>query len=46
MAEDAKERARTAIEDAVYRALEAGMTEQQIRDEVEYTLEAADDGEG
>lgn len=40
---DDKERARTAIEDAVYRALEAGMTAAEITAEVEYAIENADD---
>jgi N-acetylglucosamine kinase-like BadF-type ATPase len=42
MADD-KERARMEIEDAVYRALEAGMTAQEIKAEVDYALESADD---
>jgi hypothetical protein len=43
MSDDAKERARTALEDAVYRCLEAGMSANDIKDEVDYTLESAAD---
>lgn len=39
---DKKERAREAIEDAVFRGLEAGMTSEEILAEVKYVLENAD----
>lgn len=34
--------ARAALEDAVYRALEAGLSPDDIKGEVEYALESAD----
>lgn len=43
MSEAEKERARTALEDAVYRAIEAGMTAEEVLDEVRYALETVDD---
>jgi Xaa-Pro aminopeptidase len=36
---DAKDIARAALEDAVFRAQDAGMTEDEIRAEVDYILE-------
>lgn len=36
-------KARYALEDAVYRALEAGMTAAEIEDEVRYALESAEE---
>jgi hypothetical protein len=39
---DPKEAARSELEDAVYRALEAGMTPAQVLEEVKYALEAAE----
>ncbi len=38
-----KEAARSALEDAVYRALEAGMKPEEIVEEVRYALESAED---
>lgn len=35
---DNKEQARENLEDAIYRALEAGMTQREVQEEVEYTL--------
>lgn len=40
---DAKERARLHLEDAVALAREAGMTAAEIRSEVEYALENEDE---
>jgi hypothetical protein len=42
---DDKERARLDLEDAVYRALEAGMTAEEVVEEVRYALENADEEE-
>jgi N-acetylglucosamine kinase-like BadF-type ATPase len=38
-----KETARERLEDAIYRALEAGLTEKEITEEVEYTLKNYED---
>lgn len=38
-----KEAVREALEDAVYRALEAGMTADEIKSEVEYAIESVED---
>lgn len=35
---DEKEITRGRLEDAIYRALEEGMTQKEIQEEVEYTL--------
>lgn len=43
MSEQELERVRMALEDAVLRALEAGMTADAIREEVNYTIETADE---
>lgn len=40
---DSKEKAREFLEDAVYRALEADLTQEEIREEVEYTLKNYED---
>lgn len=40
---DDKERARLQLQDAIALALEAGMTEQEIKEEVDYALEVSDD---
>lgn len=39
MTDQEREKARTALEDAVYRALDAGMTPTEIRDDVTYLLD-------
>ena len=38
-----RDHAREVIENAVFRALEAGMTKKEIREEFEYALENAED---
>jgi Xaa-Pro aminopeptidase len=38
-----KERAREQLEDAVHQAIEAGMTEREITEEVEYALHNHED---
>jgi N-acetylglucosamine kinase-like BadF-type ATPase len=38
-----REKARTAIEDAVFQALEAGMTKDEIEAEFKYALESAEE---
>jgi hypothetical protein len=43
MGEDQKDRARTALEDAVYRCVEAGMTPAQVKEEVDSALESMDE---
>jgi hypothetical protein len=43
MSEEDKERARNALEDAIFRCLEAGMTKDDLRTEFDYLLETADD---
>jgi hypothetical protein len=42
MTEQAKESARMALEDAVLRCLEAGMSEDEVVDEVAYAIKNAD----
>lgn len=42
MDEQTKERLRMELEDAVVRALEAGMTETEVRTEVDYAIESFD----
>ena len=44
MDEREKERLRGELEDAVYRALEGGMTPREVREEVNYAIESASDG--
>lgn len=43
MDEVAREKARMALEDAVYRMIEAGFTESEITEEVRYAIETAED---
>jgi hypothetical protein len=43
MNEDTKERLRMGIEDAVVRALEAGMPRAEIEEEVRYALDSAEE---
>lgn len=37
---DNKEQARENLEDAIYRALEVGMTQREVQEEVEYALKS------
>jgi DNA-binding transcriptional regulator YhcF (GntR family) len=41
--EAARERARTALEDAVYRMLEAGFSADEVKAECEYAIESAEE---
>lgn len=41
--EQARDRARMELEDAVARAMEAGFTAGQVRSEVEYAIESIED---
>jgi hypothetical protein len=43
MSDDDRERAREALEDAVYRCLEAGMTPEAVVAEVQYAIKTAED---
>jgi hypothetical protein len=43
VSEQEREKARTAIEDAVYRMLEAGFTAAEVKSEVEYALENSEE---
>lgn len=38
-----KDQAREELEDAIYRALEAGVTQQEVQEDVEYTLKNYED---
>jgi hypothetical protein len=43
MDEKEKERVRMALEDAVFRCVEAGMSRTDVREEVDYILETMDE---